>query len=440
MAFVLNGTATAYLVRDAGLITATSAMTVMFAVKRTASQAGRRAVMTVRDYTDANIGHDVYTNTFESGNTYAPYIQANFGAAYSGPAAVMPLNDWIWLILRGNGSTLTISTAAPGAEALTSSTSSQTAVDLSRIVIGDTEAGENFQCKAGHIREYAAYLDDATVLAQIKLQTGYRTTDLVSAKSGLAANLAAALTGETGSAFNNAGAVTLDTDEVPFPVAEEYAGSVSLPLAITTTAPVIAHRFVQTGAVSLPLSLTAATGLGVDYDYSGAVGMPLGNPAATFTPGTILLHLSGGSGNTDPAASIGGAPATGQAPRAVFPDVTAPESVAGTVQYTCLYLHNARNVPIVGLRAFFAPNTTSPHTTLAIGLGAAGVNANETPTPNNTTAPAGITFSEPDDAASGIVLPTLNANDRHPIWLRRTTESGAAEAADSAVLRLAFYA
>ncbi len=438
MAFVLNGTATAYLVRDAGLITATSAMTVMFAVKRTASQAGRRAVMTVRDYTDANIGHDVYTNTFESGNTYAPYIQANFGAAYSGPAAVMPLNDWIWLILRGNGSTLTISTAAPGAEALTSSTSSQTAVDLSRIVIGDTAAGENFQCKAGHIREYAAYLDDATVLAQIRLQTGYRTTDLISAKSGLAANLAAALTGEAGSAFNNAGAVTLDTDEVPFPVAEEYAGSVSLPLAITSGAPVVAHRFVQTGAVSLALNLAAVYGLGVDYAYSGAIAMPLGAPAATFTPGTVLLRLSGGSANTDPAASIGGPPATNQAPRAVFPDVTALESVAGAVHYACLYLENARGVPVTGLRAFFAPNTTSPDTTLAIGLGTAGVNADEPVATDNTTAPAGVAFREPTDAASGLVLPTLAVNDRQAIWLRRTTAAGAAEAADTAVLRLAF--
>lgn len=55
----------------------------------------------------------------------------------------------------------------------------------------------------------------------------------------------------------------------------------------------------------------------------------------------IHYRLSGGAANTDPNASLGGAKSSAAMPSSIFDDVPSAEATAGSVEYRCIYIHNA---------------------------------------------------------------------------------------------------
>jgi hypothetical protein len=144
-------------------------------------------------------------------------------------------------------------------------------------------------------------------------------------------------------------------------------------------------------------------------------------------------RLSGGAANAVGNASIGGAKssvAVSAATDGLFDAVSAAQAAAGLVEYRCIYLHNANGADLMtAARVWINANTPLAGTTLAIGVGAAAVNATEGAIANEATAPAGVSFSEPASAAAGLALGNIPAGQHRAIWLRRTVTAGAGPSA-----------
>ena len=146
----------------------------------------------------------------------------------------------------------------------------------------------------------------------------------------------------------------------------------------------------------------------------------------------MKVYLSGGSGNTDPNASIGGAISTtevsGTALNNLFDNVNPDESLAGDTEYRLFYFKNTNaTLTLNTVKAYIVNNTTDNNSavTLSIGLAAAGLNATETAIANENTAPASVTFSAPTDYAGGLSMGNVPAGQRYGIWVRRVTTAGA---------------
>lgn len=150
----------------------------------------------------------------------------------------------------------------------------------------------------------------------------------------------------------------------------------------------------------------------------------------------IKYKLSGGSSNSDPTASIGGAISSVDAPSSYFPDVGSAEAAAGSIKYRCIYvLNNNSTQTLLGAKIWIQANTPSTSTDIAIGLGAAGLDGTETAIANDTTAPSGVTFSSPSNLSGGLSLTDVPDGEYYPVWVRRTVTAGAAAATDTFTLR-----
>lgn len=148
----------------------------------------------------------------------------------------------------------------------------------------------------------------------------------------------------------------------------------------------------------------------------------------------FAFRLSGGSANSNANASLGGAKssvAVSTGVDALFDAVSASEASAGRVEYRCIYLHNANAADaMVAARVWVDANTPLAGTTLDIAVGTAVVNGTEQTVANETTAPSGVTFSAPANAAAGLALGTIPAGQHKAIWMRRTITAGAGASAN----------
>lgn len=149
----------------------------------------------------------------------------------------------------------------------------------------------------------------------------------------------------------------------------------------------------------------------------------------------IEYRLSGGAANSDPDLSIGGAKSSVVSPADLFDDVSGAESAAGDIEYRCLYVHNKHaTLSLQNAVLWISSNTTANR--IAVGAGAAAINATETAVANESAAPAGVTFSQPTNKAGGIALGTIPAGQHKAIWLRRNVTAGASANNDSYTLRV----
>lgn len=151
----------------------------------------------------------------------------------------------------------------------------------------------------------------------------------------------------------------------------------------------------------------------------------------------IKYRLSGGAANSNPAASLGGAKSSTDVPAGIFDDVSSAEASAGAVEYRCVYVHNNHGtLSLLGAKLWIQANTPSGDTDIAVGLGASGLNGAETAVANETSAPAGVSFSTPSAFASGLSLGDLPSGQHFAVWVRRTVTAGAAATSDSFTLRV----
>lgn len=150
--------------------------------------------------------------------------------------------------------------------------------------------------------------------------------------------------------------------------------------------------------------------------------------------GDFVARLSGGAANSVGNASLGGAKSSSTMSSTVdqlFDAVSAAEALAGTVEYRCIYLHNANGTDtMTNARVWVSANTPLAGTTLDIGVGTAAVNGTEQTIANETTAPTSVTFSAPSTAGTGLALGTIPAGQHKAIWLRRTVTAGSGSSAN----------
>lgn len=134
---------------------------------------------------------------------------------------------------------------------------------------------------------------------------------------------------------------------------------------------------------------------------------------------SLAFRLSGGSGNTDHAASIGGAMSTTAASAdAIFDIVGADEASAGDVEYRKVFIYNDGDVDFDEARVWISDQPTVG--AYAMALDGAGKNADGDTAADEDTPPSGETFTTPTDYAGGLSLGAMAAGDRYAVWLRRT--------------------
>lgn len=150
----------------------------------------------------------------------------------------------------------------------------------------------------------------------------------------------------------------------------------------------------------------------------------------------IVFRLSGGTSNTAPASSLGGARSTAGGGVIVtdtlnnlWDDVSGAESSAGDIEYRCIYvLNNHGSLTLTAAKIWISSNTTSADDTIDIALGGEGAGGTAETVANESTAPAGETFSNPTSFAGGLSLGNLTAGQHYPIWIRRTVTAAASAA------------
>lgn len=151
----------------------------------------------------------------------------------------------------------------------------------------------------------------------------------------------------------------------------------------------------------------------------------------------IQYRLSGGAGNTSPAASLGGAKSTTAAGANIFDDVASAEAVAGDTEYRCVYVHNAHaSLTLVGAVFWIQANTPSASTTFDVGVGTSAVNGTEQTVADENTAPSGVTFSAAATQGAGVALGDIPAGQSRAVWLRRTIQAGTGATNDTANFRV----
>ena len=150
----------------------------------------------------------------------------------------------------------------------------------------------------------------------------------------------------------------------------------------------------------------------------------------------IKYRLSGGSANTDPLLSLGGAASTTDAASTIFDNVTSAEASAGDTEYRCVYVKNNHGtLTALGTTIWIQSNTPAPDTTVDIGLGTSAVSGTEQTVANENTAPSGVTFSAPTNLAGGLVIGDLAPGATKAVWIRRTITAGAVASNDGFTLR-----
>lgn len=150
----------------------------------------------------------------------------------------------------------------------------------------------------------------------------------------------------------------------------------------------------------------------------------------------IKYRLSGGSSNTDPAASLGGVKSSTDASN-YFDDVSSAEASSGDTEYRCIYVHNNHGtLTLQGAKIWIQTQTPSADTDVAIGLGSSAVNGTEQTVANESTAPTSVTFSQPSSFAGGLSIGDIPAGQHKAVWVRRTVNAAAAAASDSFTLRV----
>lgn len=161
---------------------------------------------------------------------------------------------------------------------------------------------------------------------------------------------------------------------------------------------------------------------------------------------TLEMRLSGGTGNTDPNAALGGARSTaggGIVPTSLtadslFDDVTGAEEQAGDIEYRCVYVRNSGDVSALNTVVWLSANTADADTTIDIGLGSSAVDATEQTVANENTAPTSVTFSAPTTEGAGLSIGTLAASSHKAVWLRRTITATAGASNDTFTFAAAF--
>ena len=154
----------------------------------------------------------------------------------------------------------------------------------------------------------------------------------------------------------------------------------------------------------------------------------------------IQYRLSGGSGNTDVNASLGGVKSStsvGTGLHNLFDVVSSAEASSGDTEYRCVYIHNNHGtLTMQSAKIWIVTNTPSTDTSIEIALGSSAVNGTEQTIANENTAPTGVTFSTPSSLGTALSIGDIPAGQHKAVWIKRIVNAGAAAYNDdSATIR-----
>lgn len=146
----------------------------------------------------------------------------------------------------------------------------------------------------------------------------------------------------------------------------------------------------------------------------------------------IKKFLSGGPTASTPPNSLGGSISLSEIQNGtlqnLFNNVNAVERLAGSVKYRCFYIkNNLSDVNLTMAKIYIASQTTSATTSISIGLDPAGIGDGVTQgvatvIADEEIAPSGVTFSEPLNKNSALLLGNLASMKTAAIWIRRTIQ------------------
>ena|ERR1051326_4887619 len=155
----------------------------------------------------------------------------------------------------------------------------------------------------------------------------------------------------------------------------------------------------------------------------------------------IVRRYSGGSGNTDPNASLGGQISStsiaNNTLNALFSDFSGQESNDGVTKYRCFYiLNNHGSLTAKNPKIYFTAQPANSGVTVALAAGSSAVNGTEQTIADENTAPTGVSFTTPT-SGSKLSLSDIPAGQWKAIWVRLVTASAAtAKDADSYTLAI----
>lgn len=147
--------------------------------------------------------------------------------------------------------------------------------------------------------------------------------------------------------------------------------------------------------------------------------------------GDLLYRFSGGSGNTDPNACLGGVMSTSteittNTTHNAFDVVSGAEALAGDTEYRGFYLlNNHGSLTAQAAALYISSNTSSSATALAIALAGEGLNATMETIANEGTAPSGESFTSPSTYGTGLSFGNVPNGQRYGFWLRRIVDAAA---------------
>lgn len=124
----------------------------------------------------------------------------------------------------------------------------------------------------------------------------------------------------------------------------------------------------------------------------------------------------------------------------LFDDLTGAANAASQVDYRCIFIYNSNAANAYQNAVAYISSEVAGGASIAIGpdptaasaLGSATAQA--VTIANATTAPAGVTFSAPTTAATGIALGTIPVANVKAFWIRRTAANTAALSNDGVTL------
>lgn len=158
-----------------------------------------------------------------------------------------------------------------------------------------------------------------------------------------------------------------------------------------------------------------------------------------ITAADISMRVSGGVGNTDPEAALGGAMGTAAGAKIttnvlnnLFNDFTSAEASAGDDFFRGLYWDNEHGTlqyqaPVM----WFSSQTSSGDTDIDMAIADEAKNVAIEVIADELTAPVGPTFTKPASKGAGIAVGSLNAGDNRGFWLMYTVNAGAAAVLDT---------
>ncbi len=144
----------------------------------------------------------------------------------------------------------------------------------------------------------------------------------------------------------------------------------------------------------------------------------------------IKFQLSGGAANADPNAALGGAISNteivGASLHNLFDIVGSDEAAAGDSEYRCFYIKNTHaTLTMQNTKVFVQTETPNAESDELLGLGTSVVNGVEQAIADESTAPAGVVFTQSTGVGNALVIGDIPPGEWKAVWYRRDISVGA---------------